>query len=355
MQRRDLSPEQNKLFRDPAALSSQSLKSTIKITNRKLHKYNISGYDYQNMEFTNTEIHTFRLKNTKLTNIHFKEGDYAGIFFSDSILTNVTFEDVRISGLGFGDATAINVTFKNCTIENGVFVGLNGNVKFINCTLNAPNFYGSKAILDFENSTITNASNPREEMFRAQKLPAAMTLKDSHLIGAYVGGTLTSFKVYGGSVMDAAIGDTIGEVVFDHAKLDLTLGSATINSLQSSHSELIKLSFGKATIHDIHISDCKKSRLVSSIDTKFDTFSLSNCHIDSFTPLGAMGNHLSISNTKIGNSDMEGIHVGELFLKNTTFLNSNLNNALADHVTMENIAISESGTHSDTGSNIKLH
>lgn len=52
---------------------------------------------------------------------------------------------------------------------------------------------------------------------------------------------------------------------------------------------------------------------------------------------------------------MEGIHVKELYLKNSTFVSSNLNNAMADKVTSENFVLSQNGTHSDTGSNIKLH
>ena len=361
MEKQPLSGEQEKLFRQPEELSKQSFIKPIKIKNRILHKYNVSGYPYQNISFEGNDIYNFRFNSSTLTNVSFEKGELTGIFFNDANLVSVTFENLTITDGTFIDTKFGNVVFKNCTLNNPAFGGAKGKIKFIHSTLNAPDFYQAQAILDFESSTITNQTNPQEEIFRAQKLPAAIYLKDSHILGEsnsgpiIVGGTLTAFKASGGSLVNVGIGDNIKEVELRHTTLDISTGG-NIDILLVDQSQITRLGIGDTRINQITLSDCQTPvNLLSLIDGKFQHLDITNCTIRKFEPWSASGAYVDIRNSTLVDANFQDAKLGELLLKNVTIQNINLKNAHANKFTSDRVTLSVNAQVQDAGSNIKLH
>ena len=185
--------------------------------------------------------------------------------------------------------------------------------------------------------------------------PAAITLKDSRLIGAYITGTLTHFIVNGGEIRDTGLGDklSIQHVQLDHAKLDIAMGG-TIQDVVVSHSDIVKFAIDE-TVQHLSISDCEPSALIAIMSAKIDDVSISNCDVQELKPSNSQIGSFTLKNAKIGRFDIHNSTFNELSLNNIELLNANLEHAMAKTTTPSSIRFTPGGSIKDTGSNIKLH
>ena len=361
MKKQPLSGQQAELFADPAKLSSFSQTKQVKVTNRHLEENDLDKHNYANFVFDDVEADRFFVQYAKLTNSTFKNSVFNIASFSRSTLTNVTFDNITFNDSAFIESTLVDVKFQNCTFNGTKFLGLKGQAKFINSTLNAPDFLEAQAILEFDNSTITNASDPRVSGFDMQKLPAAIYLKDSKLLGEStsgpirVGGTLTAFKATGGSIINVGIGDNIKDVELSHAILDVSI-NGHVDNLSVESSQISRLAVGDTQFKHISISSCHQPvRLLSFIDGNFNDLTIDQCTIQKFEPWAAHGANLDIRNSTLIDSNFQDAKLGELTLNNVTVGNINLTNAQAGHVNTNKVSFTPNSQLKDSGSNIKLH
>ena len=227
----EISGKNAELIKNPSQLEDYVKTKSFVVKNKIIKGADFDHRHMQNFDIENAQITQYWNRYGSFSNSIFKDVSINTGSYTEATITNVVYESVSFTDVGFIDTKMVNVTFKNCTFNDSKFSGLKGKAKFINSTLNAPDFYENEAILEFENSTITNESNPREEMFGAQKLPASIHLKDSTLIGANFTGTLTSFTASGGQIIDTGLGDRINNVTLDHVKVDIAMGG-TIQELR---------------------------------------------------------------------------------------------------------------------------
>ena len=354
----ELTGEKAELLKNKQALASHT--APITISGRTLTKFHIDENNVQNLHIKNSDLIKYAHRRSHIANSTFMGVKFDIASFSDSTLTNVTFEDSTFNEVGFIDTTMVNVTFKNCTFNDNKFSGLKGQAKFINSTLNAPDFYESQAILDFENSTITNKTNPHVNVFDVQKLPAAIYLKESHILGEstsgpiIVGGTLAAFKATGGSLMNVGMGDNIKDVVFSHMKLAMSM-RGNYDSITIDHSQFVRFGIGD-TINHLSVSDCVPShRFALGSGTKVQTLSLSQCELQEFAPHRSLITSMDIRNTSLGLFDLQSTKLKDITLNAVRLTQADLTNAQAEHVTVDNIVLNPGGSVKDTGSNIKLH
>ena len=355
----ELTGEKAELLRNKQALESHS--QPINISGKTLTKFHIDEHNVKNLHIKNSDLIKYAHRRSHISNSSYTGIKFDIASFSDSTLTNVTFEDSTFNEVGFIDTTMVNVTFKNCTFNDSKFSGLKGQATFINSTLNAPDFYEAQAILEFDNSTITNASDPRVSGFDMQKLPAAIYLKDSKLLGEStsgpirVGGTLTAFKATGGSIINVGIGDNIKDVELSHAILDVSI-NGHVDNLSVESSQISRLAVGDTQFKHISISSCHQPvRLLSFIDGNFNDLTIDQCTIQKFEPWAAHGANLDIRNSTLIDSNFQDAKLGELTLNNVTVGNINLTNAQAGHVNTNKVSFTPNSQLKDSGSNIKLH
>ena len=357
----EISGKNAELIKNPIQLEDYVKGKPFVVKNKIIKGADFDHRHIQNFDIEGSQITQYWNRYGTFSNSIFKDSSIDTGSFTESTITNVTYENVTFTDVGFIDTTMVNVTFKNCTFNESKFSGLKGKAKFIHSTLNAPDFYENEAILEFDNSTISNASNPRVSGFDMQKLPAAIYLKDSKLLGSStsgpirVGGNLTAFKANGGSIVNVGLGDSIKEVDLRHTSLDISTGG-NIENLLIEQSQIIRLGIGDTRINQITISDCQAPvNLLSLIDGKFHHLDITNCTIHKFEPWSASGAIVDIRNSTLIDSNFQDAKLGELTLNNVTVGNINLTNAQAGHVNTNKVSFTPNSQLKDSGSNIKLH
>jgi uncharacterized protein YjbI with pentapeptide repeats len=347
----ELTGEKEDLLKNKAALSAHT--QPINISGKTLTKFHIDEHDVQNLHIRDSDLIKYAHRRSKITNSSYSNVNFNIASFTDSTLTHVTFENSTFKEVGFIDSSLIGVTFINCIFNNSKFSGLKGKAIFINSTLNAPDFMENEAVLEFDNSTITNASNPRVNMFDMQKLPAAITLKDSQLYGAKVDGALTSIKISGGSIIKTGIGGTIGSLEIDHAKLDFST-SGNFKTITVSNADIERFAFGD-TIDHATITDCQRADDIALISAKINTLNIDRCDINTFEPLNSTLVHFDIRNSQVNDMDLHQATIQDFLLNNVSFTKVNIEHAQAAQQHFTNVRISSDGSLKDSGSNIKLH
>ncbi|MEJ2452163.1 MAG: pentapeptide repeat-containing protein, partial [Gammaproteobacteria bacterium] len=350
--KKPLASKWDALFKNPKQLEQASKSERVVIKNALIKTYNISDITLANAVFENNDFVDFVMKRGHYSNLLFKGGSIYDAGFADSTLINVTFEGVTIEDVDFISATLQNVTFKNCKIARARIRNLKkSQVTFINTQVLDSEFFDSEVIFKAEHSSF-DLAQAQYGTFENMQPGSSIELIDTSLHDANVGGTLSSFKAKGGSIIEVGIGDNIKAVVLDDVKLNASL-EGNIESVTIQNSELESLAIAKNS-NDVLIEDCKISNILSMIDGKYTSLSINNCNLNLFEPWSITANHLVISNSRFINTTMSDSKVNHLIMNNVVFENAKFDNAIAKDSKINNVKLAEGGEFNLSGTNIPL-
>ena len=348
-----LSTEWDKRFSNVFELSKYAANHTIEIKDSTIQGYDISKAKINIMMMTNTtwDNVTARLLDANL--VAFKGGTLTKVNFAQSNIKSMTFEDVLIEDVGFVGSNITNLTFKKCKIARSRIRNLKkSQVTFINTQVLDSEFFDSEVIFKAEHSSF-DLAQAQHGTFENLQPGSSIELIDTSLNDANVGGTLTSFKAKGGSIIKVGIGENIKDVVFDGVELEMSMGGV-IDSLTVKDSKITRMGIGEMKINHLTVEDCQPSNLLSLARGQYNTVEINNCTLQTFKPRRLTANEFTLRNSQFDNTLMHNSNINQLNFKNVTFKNARFDNTIAKESNINGVKLIEGGVFNLSGTNIPL-